>query len=345
MKITKHFDEVFVLIQNAKQKAIASVNSELIDLYWNVGKLISERTKEGSWGKGVVDSLSKFIQDQDPTIKGFSSQNLWRMRQFFEAYSSNKILSSLTRELSWTNNLLILSKSNSITEQEFYLRLAIKERYSSRELERQIDSGIFERTMLSKSKVSAVLREIHPQSTQMFKDNYILDFLSLPKPFAEKDLRNGIVSHLKDFILEFGKDFTFAGQEYRVQVGNKDFYVDLLFYHRDLQCLVAFDLKITDFKPEYLGKMEFYLEALDRDVKMVHEKPSVGIVLCKSKDDQVVEYALSRSASPTMVSQYETKLISKKLLESKLQEFFMIEENKEKQNKQNTIINNQTITQ
>ncbi|NQY08173.1 MAG: DUF1016 domain-containing protein [Flavobacteriales bacterium] len=330
MEVDKHFNDILTLIQRAKQKPIASVNTELIELYWNVGKQISERTKEGSWGKSVVASLSNFILEQDVTIKGFSSQNLWRMRQFYEAYIFNNILSALTRELSWTNNLLIISKSKSETEQEFYLKLSIREKYSSREIERQIDSGIYERAMLSGSKLSAPLREIHPKADQVFKDNYVLDFLSLSKPFEEKDLRNGIVSHLKEFVLEFGKDFTFVGQEYRVQVGSKDFYVDLLFYHRELQCLVAFDLKITDFKPEYLGKMEFYLEALDRDVKKDYEKPSVGIVLCKSKDEQVVEYALSRSMSPTMVSQYETKLIDKKTLESKLQEFFIIEENKER---------------
>ena len=224
--------------------------------------------------------------------------------------------------------MLILSKSKTETEKEFYINLVIKERYSSRELERQIDSGIYERIILTESKLSAVLKEIHPKSNDVFKDNYILDFLALPKPFAEKELRVSIVDHLKDFILEFGKDFTFVGQEYRVQVGNKDFYVDLVFYHRELQCLVALDLKITDFKPEYLGKMEFYLEALDRDVKKEHEKPSVGIILCKSKDSEIVEYSLSRTMSPTLVAQYETKLIDKKLLEKKLHEFYELADEK-----------------
>ena len=153
------------------------------------------------------------------------------------------------------------------------------------------------------------MREIHPSANQAFKDNYILDFLSLPKKFSGKNLRKSIIENLKNFILEFGKDFAFVGEEYRIQVGKKDFYIDLVFYHRDLQCLVAIDLKITDFKPEYLGKMEFYLEALDRDIKKEHEKPSVGLILCKSKDSKIVEYALSRSISPTLISQYETKLI------------------------------------
>ena len=187
----------------------------------------------------------------------------------------------------------------------------------------------FFESYIDNTKLSAVLRELHPKSKDIFKDNYVLDFLALPNSYQEKDLRISIINHLKDFILEFGKDFTLVGQEYRLQVGNKDFYIDLVFYHRELQCLVAVDLKITDFKPEYLGKMEFYLEALDKDVKKEHEKPSVGIVLCKSKDSEIVEYSLNRTMSPTLIAQYETKLISKKLLEKKLNDFFQILDNSE----------------
>ena len=194
-------------------------------------------------------------------------------------------------------------------------------------MERQINNALFERTIVSNENLSPVMRELYPSSDQMFKDSYVLDFLSLPKIFSEKDLRKAIIENLKYFILEFGKDFSFVGEEYQLQVGEKDFFVDLLFYHRELQCLVAIDLKITDFKPEYLGKMEFYLEALDREVKKEHEKPSVGIILCKNKDTKVVEYALSRSISPTLVSKYETKLFNKKLLERKLDEFYAIAEN------------------
>jgi predicted nuclease of restriction endonuclease-like (RecB) superfamily len=330
MKIEKQFDDILQMISIAKEKAILAVNTELINLYWDIGRYISDKVKTSDWGKSLVQSLSDFIYSKEPQIKGFSSQNLWRMKQFYETYSQNQKLSALVREISWTNNLMVISKANSEEEREFYIKLAIKEKYSSRELERQIDSGIYERVILSETKVSAVLREIHPASTETFKDNYVLDFLSLPKPFSEKDLRKSIMNNLKEFILEFGKDFTLVGEEYRVQVGNKDFYIDLLFYHRDLQCLVAFELKITDFKPEYLGKMEFYLETLDRDVKKKHEKPSVGIILCKNKDSKVVEYALSRSMSPAMVSKYETELMEKSLLEKKLDEFFKLAEENEK---------------
>ncbi len=329
MKLEKQFTEIQQLINRAKAKAFNAVNTELISLYWEIGKYISNKIANQEWGKGIVKNLSDYLTKNEPEIKGFSSQNLWRMKQFYEAYHTNPKLSPLVREISWTNNMIILSKSKTDEEREFYIRLSIKERLSKRELERQMDSAVFERVILSEEKLSPVVREIHPSANQTFKDNYILDFLSLPKKFSEKNLRKSIIQNLKNFILEFGKDFAFVGEEYRIQVGKKDFYIDLVFYHRDLQCLVAIDLKITDFKPEYLGKMEFYLEALDRDVKKEHEKPSVGLILCKSKDSKIVEYALNRSVSPTLISQYETKLIDKKLLENKLDEFFELGENNE----------------
>ncbi len=327
MSIENQFSQIVNLILESRQRAFKAVNVELIELYWKVGKHLADRTAEGSWGKSVVKKLAEFISQTEPTLKGFSHQNLWRMKQFYEFYKGDEKISALTREISWTNNLIILSSAKSSAESIYYLQLSAKEKYSSRELERQISSGSFERNAIAATKLSAVLRETHPEANAHFKDQYILDFLGLHPAHSEVDLRKAIVADLKRFILEFGKDFSFIGEEYRVQVGKKDFYIDLLFYHRKLQCLVAFDLKITDFKPEYLGKMEFYLEALDRDVKHEHEKPSVGIILCKNKDAQIVEYALSRSMSPTLVSQYETQLIDKKLLELKLNEFYLLAEN------------------
>lgn len=324
--ITRQFLEVQKLISVARAKINLSVNTGLIELYWQIGAYVNKKLKTSEWGKSVVEDLSVFIRENEPDIKGFSSQNIWRMRQFYEVYSSNKKLSALVREISWTNNMLILSKSDSNEEREFYLKLARREVYSSRELERQIDSGLFERTIAGTKNLSAVLREIHPKAEQSLRDSYVLDFLSLPQHHSEQDFRKAIIHNMKEFILEFGKDFAFVGEEYRLQVGNKDFYVDLLFYHRELQCLVAFDLKITDFKPEYMGKMEFYLEALDNDVKKAHEKPSVGIILCKNHDSKVVQYALNRTVSPAMIARYETELLDKKLLERKLDEFYMLEE-------------------
>jgi len=327
MQLENQFSEIHQLISKAKVSAYRAVNTELINLYWEIGKYISQKTINEEWGKGIVKNLSLYLKQTEPELKGFSLQNLWRMKQFYEAYKDISKLSPLVREIPWTHNMIILSSSKSREEQEFYIRLTIKERLSKRELERHIDSGFYERIILSNTKLSPVLRELHPTANQVFKDKYIFDFLSLPKSFSEKNLRKGIIKNLKKFILEVGKDFTFVGEEYRIQVGKKDFYIDLVFYHRELQCLVAIDLKITDFKPEYMGKMDFYLEALDKNIKKEHEKPSVGIILCKSKDSQVVEYALNRSISPTLISQYETKLISKKLLEEKLEDFFEIENN------------------
>lgn len=199
--------------------------------------------------------------------------------------------------------------------------MCVKEMYSARELARQIDSGYYERYMLSKRPIAPVIEEAKKAAGNIFLDNYILDFLDVPESVSERDLQKSIIRNLKEFILEIGKDFTFVGEEYKMQVGNHDYFVDLLFFHRGLSCLVAFELKIGEFKPEYVGKINLYLEALDREVKRPNENPSVGVILCASKDDEVVEFALSRSLSPTMVSEYTLKLIDKKLLQKKLKEY------------------------
>lgn len=190
------------------------------------------------------------------------------------------------------------------------------------ELERQISIGYFERTMIGNTKLSTLLREFNFGITHAFKDSYIFDFLKLPESYNESDLQRGLIHQMKNFILELGKEFLFIAEEYKVQVGNSDFYVDLLFYHRGLQCLVAFELKADKFKPEHLGQLNFYLEALDRDVKKANGNPSIGVLLCKDKDSEVVEYALSRSLSPTMVAEYQMQLPDKKLLQQKLHELF-----------------------
>lgn len=324
-RFNKQFAEVVNIIHKARFNAIKSVNTELVKLYWNIGEYISGKIASAEWGDAVVDQLADYIQTNHPEFKGFNRRGLYRMRQFYEVYPDNKIVSALLTQISWTNHLLILSKTRSKEERKFYLMLSIRERYSSRELERQIDSGYYERAMISRKKVPSLMAQTHKDITAVFKDTYILDFLRLPESHSEKELQKSIVSNLKDFIIEFGKDFAFIGQEYRIQVGNNDYFIDLLFFHRGLKCLVMVELKIDDFKPEYLGKMNFYLEALDRDVRKEEENPSVGIILCKSKDDEVVEYALSRHLSPTLVAEYKTKLIPKKILQKKLHELFMLE--------------------
>ena len=320
-KLEKDFSEVLSLIQRTRANTIKSINYELIKLYWNIGKYIKSKIESAKWGDKIVEELSNYIRYQNQNIKGFTKRNLYRMCKFYEVYPDEEFVTAVLTQISWTNNLLILSKSKSEEERKFYLDLTIKEKYTSRELERQIDSGFFERVLLSKNNLK-IVKTKNKDISKVFQDTYVLDFLNLPESHSEKDLQKSIVMNLKEFILEFGKDFTFIGQEYRVQVGNNDYFIDLLFYHRGLNCLVAVELKIDDFKPEYLGKMNFYLEALDRDIKKENENPSVGIILCKSKDDEVVEFALNRSLSPALVSEYTTKLIPKSKLQKKLKDLF-----------------------
>ena len=316
------FFDIIQLIKQSRTNAIKTVNAELINLYWNIGEFISKKLEFAEWGDSVVTELAKYIQQNEPDIKGFSDKNLWRMKQFFETYKAFPKLSTLLREISWSHNLAIFSRCKTIEEREFYLKLAKQENYSFRELDRQISASLFERTMIGNLKLSTVLRETNPDITNTFKDSYILDFLNLPEPHSESDLQRELIRRMKNFILELGKDFLYIGEEYKLQVGNSDFYIDLLFYHRGLQCLVAFELKASKFKPGHLGQLNFYLEALDRDVKKTNENPSIGVLLCKDKDSEVVEYALSRSLSPTMVSEYKTQLPDKKLLQQKLHELF-----------------------
>lgn len=314
------FIEVLRHIQQSRQTVFAQINTALIDLYWQIGRIISHKVSTAAWGKGVVTELAAFIAQQDPELKGFSDKNLWRMKQFFETYQADEKLSPLVRELPWTHNTIIFSRCKSTEEREYYLNVCIKERYSKRELERQINASHFERAMLGNQKLSAVLRELHPNISNTLKDNYVLEFLGLPMQHDESHLQKALTQNMKKFILELGRDFIFVGEEYRLQVGNQDFFIDLLFFHRGLAALVAFELKIGKFSPEHLGQLNFYLEALDRDVKKPHENPSIGILLCRDKDEEVVEYALSRNLSPTMVAQYELQLPDKKLIQAKLHE-------------------------
>jgi predicted nuclease of restriction endonuclease-like (RecB) superfamily len=316
------FTDIIQLIKQSRTNAIRAVNAELINLYWNIGAFISKKIEQSEWGDSVVTELANFIQTNEPEIKGFSDKNIWRMKQFYETYKDFPKLSPLVREISWTNNLLIFSRCKTIEEMEFYIKLVKQEKHSKRELDRQISASFFERTIIGNSKLSPAARESNNNLSNTFKDSYVFEFLNLPDLHSESDLQRGLVRQMKNFILELGKDFLFIAEEYKLQVGNSDFYIDLLFYHRGLQCLVAFELKADKFKPDHLGQLNFYLEALDRDVKKPNENPSIGVLLCKDKDSEVVEYALSRSLSPTMVSEYKTQLPDKKLLQQKLHELF-----------------------
>lgn len=310
------------IIEESRQSALKKVNEELIKMYWKVGEFLSKETEQASYGDAYIDEISKEIQETFPGIKGFNRRGLYRMKKFYETYKDNEIVTPLVTQISWTNHLLIMSGCKTDEEREFYIRLCIKENYSKRQLERQLDSGYYERYMLSKETL--LPESVKKLGENPFLDSYVMEFLDLPNEFHENDLRKALIRNMKDFILELGKDFTFIDEEYKVQVGGDDFRIDLLFYHRGLQCLVAIELKIGKFKPEYISKLDFYLEALDRQVKKENENPSVGLLLCAAKNDEVVEYAMSRTMSPMLVSQYQLQLPDKTVLEKKLQQLVNI---------------------
>ena len=313
--------EILNLIEKHRQTAYRKINEQLVSLYFEIGKYLSEKIENQPWGAKAIQLIASEVKLKYPTMKGFNRPGLYRMIQFYECYRDNVIVSSLLRQISWTNHLLILSGTKSIEEKEFYMRLCVKNNYSSRELNRQIRSGYYQRYLLSncnalESTKKRIEEDDIPESRIL--DCHCFEFLDLPNNYSEKDLRKAIVSNLKQFLLEMGGDFAFVGEEYRIQVGSRDFYIDLLLFDRKHSCLVAIELKIEEFQPEYVSKMNFYLEALDRQVRLPHENPSIGIILCTSKDSTVVEYTLSRSLSPTMISEFSTELIDKKLLEQKV---------------------------
>lgn len=311
------------LIHAARDRALQAVNVELVGLYWRVGEYIQRKIAAAEWGEAVVEQLADYLAHHHADLKGFTRASLFRMRQFFTTYQqASRKVAALLRQLPWTHNLTILGRCKTAEEREFYLRKAVGERWTSRELHRQINAGLFERTVMSPTKVSAALRQLHPRAHQALKDVYTFDFLSLPEGHSEADLQRGLVANLKRFLLEFGRDFCFVGEEFPLQVGKRDFSIDLLLFHRGLQCLVAIELKVDEFQPEHVGQLSFYLEALDRKVRKTHEHPSVGVLICKTRDAEVVEYALSRTMAPAMVAEYQTLLPGKALLKRKLLEFY-----------------------
>lgn len=355
------FLQIVQLIQTTRYRALSAVNSELVNLYWQVGQYVSTRLEKSTWGDGTVAELAEYIKRNYPEIKGFDKRSLYRMCSFYQTYSKLLFVAPVARQIqksdnesttivtplepqipepksgvndlsdiretvlaqiSWSHHLIIMGRCKTPEEKEFYIRLCIREHYSKRELDRQITSSAFERVMLGNAKLPESIRKLPQEMTNVLKDSYVFEFLNLPEPYMENDLRKALLHELKQFMLELGPDYLFVGEEFPVKVGNRDFRIDLVFFHRTLQCLVAFELKTDRFEPEYLGKTNFYLEALDRDVRKPNENPSIGVLLCKDRDEEVVEYALSRSLSPTMVAQYLTQMPEKKLLQRKLHELF-----------------------
>lgn len=312
-------------IEESKHRAITTVNKLLIELYWFIGETIVHLQEKSEWGEGVVEKLSNDLRMKYPEQSGFSVRNLWNMKRFYETYRKYKKLQTVSAEISWSHNVMILDKTKTTEEKEFYLKMSLKERWSFRELRRQIDSAYYERFILSQKpdklmkieqeKLAIPLDNIH----RHLKDEYVLEFLDLSKTFSEKELRKAILDNLRDFFLEFGKNLSFVGEEYPLVVDNEEFRIDLLFFHRELNCLVAVELKIAEFKPEYVGKMQFYLAALDEQIKLPSESPSIGLILCRSKRDTVVRLTLSKTHKPVKISVYQTKLPDKKLIQKRLE--------------------------
>ncbi len=316
------FEYILSLIHEAKNRVFQNVNATQIILYWQIGEYVYERLSKAEWGTNTIQKLADYLQKKDPLLTNFSKRGLYRMQQFFQAYPDKQFVSTVSTQISWSHHLEILSATKSQEERDYYLKLTLKERLNVHNLRRQLKSAHFERSIIA-DKLLPTSFDNYPKDVMgVFKDSYALEFLKLPDNHSENDLQKALVKNLKSFILELGSDFTFVAEEYRLQIDMEDFYIDLLFYHRELCCLVAFELKIEKFSPSHLGQLNFYLEALDQDIKKPHENPSIGILLCKTKSKTVVEYALNRNVSPALVIDYSTKLIDKKILQAKVEELF-----------------------
>jgi predicted nuclease of restriction endonuclease-like (RecB) superfamily len=350
---TQEFQQVHGIISLHRTRALHTVNNESLLTAWEIGAYVSDRLKNAAWGSKTVMQLSEYLRTQDRTLRGFGRRTIYNMVAFYDTYSSiqfveyqdklklNEFVPSETAQLgeeqivqsmiaqfpnflnltTLTSHFKILDACRTIEERIFYVLYSHKERLNTRELQRCLKNHTFASLTGDKHNLSKGLKEIYPQSAPMLKDAVFVDFLGLPQKHSEKRLQHSILDNMKDFVLEMGKDFLFVGSEYPLQVGNSTFKVDLLFFHRGLQCLVAIELKTNKFKPEYMGQLEFYLEALDRDVRRSNENPSIGILLCQEADRSVVEYAMSRSLSPTMIAEYQRQLIPKEVLQQSLEEF------------------------
>ena len=294
-------------IQTARVRASKSINHTLMDMYWDIGKKIAQEQENQKWGKSVVENLSKDLKIIFPNQKGFSVQNLWYMRQFYMTYKDNPILQQAVGEIPWTHNIVIMTKVKEPIEQEFYLQATSEFGWTKAILENQIKANAY-KTLKVNFKTHNFQKTLGEnlalQAEEVLKSEYNLEFLGLSALVKERELENHILQKIKDFMLELGYGFAFLGSQYKIKLGENEYFIDLLFSHRSLQCLVAIELKITKFTPEHAGKMNFYLEVLDDTVKLPHENPSIGIILCAEKDNLEVEYALRSQKKPIGVAEY-----------------------------------------
>ena len=302
-------------VRSAQYAALKAVNTELVGLYWDIGRMIVERQDVEGWGKAVVEQLAADLRTEFPGVGGFSSSNLWRMKAFFEAYTGLEKLAPLVREIGWSHNLAILERCKDPLEREFYLRMTRKFGWSKNVLIHQIDNQSYEKSLLGQTNFDQALTpELRAQAKLAVKDEYTFDFLELGEEHGERELERALIARIEDFLRAMGGMFAFMGSQYRLEVDGKEFFIDLLLFHRRLRCLVAIELKVGEFLPEFVGKMQFYLAALDRQVRQEDENPSIGIILCKEKSRTIVEYALHDARKPIGVATYEiTKTLPKAL--------------------------------
>jgi predicted nuclease of restriction endonuclease-like (RecB) superfamily len=294
-------------VRSAQYEALRAVNKELIGLYWDLGRIICERqVGRTSWGKAVVERLAEDLRTEFPGVQGFSTQNLWYMRQFYLAYHGHEKLQPLVGEISWAKHLVILGRCKDPLEQEFYIRMTRKFGWTKAVLIHQVENQSYEKTLLGQTNFDKALTpKLRAQAKLAVRDEYTFDFLELGEQHAERELERALVGRVEHFLRAMGGLFAFVGSQYRLEVEGQEFFIDLLLYHRRLRCLIAIELKVGDFQPEFVGKMQFYLTALDRQVREKGEKPSIGIILCKEKTRTIVEYALQSARKPIGVATYQ----------------------------------------
>lgn len=298
-------NEITARIRSAQYEALKAVNKEMIALYWEVGKRITEQQTALGWGKSVVENLSRDIQKEFPGIKGFGVRNMWDMARFYAEYQFDEILQPLVAEISWSKHVVILTKCKETRQRQFYILATKKYGWTKDVLINKIEAKTYENYLLGQSNFDKTLPdEIKNQAILALKDEYTFDLVGLAEEHSEYELEQAIIKNIRAFLMEFGTDFSFIGNQYRLEVDGKEYFIDLLLYNRRLQAMIAIELKIGEFQPEYKGKMEFYLNILNDTIKLPHENPAIGIIICKSKSRMIVEYALKSSNMPIGVATY-----------------------------------------
>lgn len=321
-------NEIKEKIHKAQYEALKQVNTTLLTLYWEIGKSIVEKQKQYGWGKSIVETLSKDLQFEFPGAKGYSVQNLWYMRQMYIIHKDNLKLQPLVGEISWSHNIVILSKCKDDFEREFYLKMTKKNGWSKNVLINQIEGKSYEKFLLNQTNFeNAKPLKNKYQAKLAVKDEYNFEFLEISDLHTEKELEQALMKNIRQFLLELGSDFSFMGNQFRLQVGDETFFIDLLFFHRKLKSLVAIELKAGKFKPEFAGKMNFYLTVLDDTIKQDNENSSIGIIICKNKNKTIVEYALKSTNSPIGVASYSLSSTLPKAYKNLLPSPKEIEEN------------------